>query len=157
VNGYALGGGLELALSCDIIIAADTARLGLPEVSLGIHPGFGGTQRLPRQINKARAKEMIFTGQMIDAKEAERIGLVNKVVPREMLYDEVRKLGEKVIANGPVAVKMAKSAINKGTEMDLNAGLAYEIETVSLLFSTEDKQEGMNAFIEKRKPQFKGK
>ncbi len=157
VNGYALGGGLELALSCDLIIATDSARLGLPEVSLGIHPGFGGTQRLPRQICKSKAKELIFTGQMIDGKEAERIGLVNKVVPREKLYDEVKTMADKIAANGPVAVKLAKAAVNRGLEVDLVTGLAYEIETVSLAFSTEDKKEGMNAFIEKRKPDFKGK
>ena len=157
VNGYALGGGLELALSCDMIVAAENARLGLPEVTLGIHPGFGGTQRLPRQISKSKAKELIFTGGMVDGKEAERIGLVNKAVPREKLYDEVRKLADKIAAVGPVAVKMAKAAVNKGTEVDLVTGLAYEIETVSLCFSTEDKQEGMTAFIEKRKPQFKGR
>ncbi len=157
VNGYALGGGLELALSCDLIIAADSARLGLPEVSLGIHPGFGGTQRLPRQICKSKAKELIFTGQMIDGKEAERIGLVNKVVPREKLYDEVKAMADKIAANGPVAVKLAKAAVNRGLEVDLVTGLAYEIETVSLAFSTEDKKEGMNAFIDKRKPDFKGK
>ena len=157
VNGYALGGGLELALSCDMILAADNARLGLPEVTLGIHPGFGGTQRLPRQIGKAKAKELIFTGQTIDAKEAERIGLVNKTVPREMLYEEVRKLAERIAENGPVAVKLAKAAVNKGTEVDLTTGLAYEVETISLCFSTEDKKEGMGAFIDKKKPQFKGK
>jgi len=157
VNGYALGGGLELALSCDMIVASDTAKMGLPEVTLGIHPGFGGTQRLPRQISKAKAKELIFTGNMIDAKEAERIGLVNKTVPREKLYEEVRRLAEKIAANGPVAVKLAKAAVNRGTEVDLVTGLAYEVETISLCFSTEDKKEGMGAFIEKRKPQFRGK
>jgi enoyl-CoA hydratase/3-hydroxyacyl-CoA dehydrogenase len=157
VNGYALGGGLELALSCDLIVVAEGARLGLPEVTLGIHPGFGGTQRLSRQVGKAKAKELIYTGSMIDAKEAERIGLVNKVVPRDRLYEEVKKLADKIAANGPVAVKLAKAAINRGTEVDLVTGLAYEVETISLCFSTEDKKEGMGAFIEKRKPQFKGK
>ena len=157
VNGYALGGGLELALSCDLIVAAEGAKLGLPEVTLGIHPGFGGTQRLSRQVGKAKAKELIYTGQMIDAKEAERIGLVIKTVPRDRLYDEVKKLADKIAANGPVAVKLAKAAINMGSEVDLVTGLAYEVETVSLCFSTEDLKEGMGAFIEKRKPQFKGK
>ena len=157
VNGYALGGGLELALSCDLIVAAEAARLGLPEVTLGIHPGFGGTQRLSRQVGKAKAKELIYTGQMIDAKEAERIGLVNKAVPRDKLYEEVRKLADKIAANGPVAVKLAKAAINRGSEVDLVTGLAYEVETISLCFSTEDKKEGMGAFIDKRKPHFKGK
>jgi enoyl-CoA hydratase/3-hydroxyacyl-CoA dehydrogenase len=157
VNGFALGGGCELALACDMIIASDRAKLGLPEVSLGIHPGFGGTQRLPRLIGRARAKELIFTGDMISAKEAERIGLVNKTVPGDKLIDECKNLGARILERGPVAVRLAKSAINRGTEMNLDNGLAYEIETVSLTFSTDDKSEGMNAFISKRQPEFKGK
>jgi enoyl-CoA hydratase len=157
VNGFALGGGCELALACDMIIASDNAKIGLPEVSLGIHPGFGGTQRLPRLIGKARAKELIFTGDMITAQEAERIGLVNKIVPQDKLLDECRNLGARILTRGPVAVKLAKSAINRGNEMTLDEGMAYEIETVSLTFSTEDKTEGMDAFMSKRKPEFKGK
>jgi enoyl-CoA hydratase/3-hydroxyacyl-CoA dehydrogenase len=157
VNGFALGGGCELALACDMIIASDKAKIGLPEVSLGIHPGFGGTQRLPRLIGTAKAKELIFTGDMISAQEAERIGLVNKVVESDKLIEEAKDLGKRILNRGPVAVRLAKSAINRGTEMNLDDGLAYEIETVSLTFTTDDKAEGMNAFIEKRKPDFKGK
>lgn len=157
VNGYALGGGCELALACDMIIASENAKLGLPEVSLGIHPGFGGTQRLPRLIGRAKAKELIFTGDMISAEEAANIGLVNRIVPQEQLLEESRKLGGRILKHGPVAVRLAKTAINRGTEMNLDDGLAYEIETVSLAFSTEDKAEGMNAFVEKRKPDFKGR
>jgi enoyl-CoA hydratase/3-hydroxyacyl-CoA dehydrogenase len=157
INGYALGGGCELALACDMILASEKAKIGLPEVSLGIHPGFGGTQRLPRLIGTARAKELIFTGDIISAKEAENIGLVNKIVAPEALMEESRNLGTKILKMGPVAVRLAKTAINRGTEMSLEEGLAYEIETVSLAFSTEDKAEGMNAFVEKRKPEFKNK
>jgi len=157
VNGYALGGGCELALACDMIIAGEKAMLGLPEVSLGIHPGFGGTQRLPRLIGRNRAKELIFTADMISAKEAERIGLVNKVVPQAELLDTARKLADKINTRGPVAIRLAKAAINRGLEMDLDKGLAYEVECISLGFSSDDRTEGMKAFIEKRKPQFKGK
>ena len=157
VNGFALGGGCELALACDMIIAAENARIGLPEVSLGIHPGFGGTQRLPRLIGNAKAKELIFTGDMISAAQAEEMGLVNKTVPADALMDECKSLGTKILQRGPVAVKLAKSAINRGTEMSLDEGLAYEIETVTIAFSTEDKAEGMDAFVSKRQPEFKGK
>lgn len=157
VNGFALGGGCELLLACDIVIASENAKLGLPEVSLGIHPGFGGTQRLPRLIGRNKAKELIFTGDVIDARTAERIGLVNKVVPPGELMDECRALAHKILAKGPVAVRLAKSAINKGLDMNLDAGLAYETESIALTFSTEDKAEGLKAFIEKRKPVFKGK
>jgi enoyl-CoA hydratase/3-hydroxyacyl-CoA dehydrogenase len=157
VNGFALGGGCELALACDMIIASENAKIGLPEVGLGIHPGFGGTQRLPRLIGRAKAKELIFTGDTISAKEAARIGLVNKTVPGENLLDECKNLGARILSKGPVAIQLAKSAINRGTEMTLDEGLAYEIETVSLAFSTEDKTEGMDAFVNKRQPEFKGK
>lgn len=157
VNGFALGGGCELTLACDITIASEEAQIGLPEVTLGIHPGFGGTQRLPRLVGRTKAKELIFTGDMIDAQEAERIGLVNKVVPRGKLLEEAKKIGERIASNGPLAVKLAKSAINRGLDVSLEAGLAYESETVSLTFSTEDKKEGMRAFLEKRKPLFKGR
>jgi enoyl-CoA hydratase/3-hydroxyacyl-CoA dehydrogenase len=157
VNGYALGGGCELALACDMIVASDKAMLGLPEVSLGIHPGFGGTQRLPRLIGRNRAKELIFTGDMIGAKEAERIGLVNRVVPAGELLDVARKIAAKILTRGPVAVKLAKDAVNRGLEMDLNKGLAYEVECISVGFSSDDAKEGMKAFVEKRRPDFKGK
>ena len=157
VNGYALGGGCELALSCDIILASDKAKFGLPEVTLGIHPGFGGSQRLPRLIGAARAKELIFTGKMIDAQEAERIGLVNKVVPLEKLREEARALAVEILKNGQVAIRLVKSAINAGLDTTLEKGLAYEAETQGLAFSTDDKNEGLTAFMEKRKPNFKGR
>ncbi|MDI6708331.1 MAG: enoyl-CoA hydratase-related protein, partial [Candidatus Thermoplasmatota archaeon] len=156
VNGPALGGGCELALACDIIIASEDAKFGLPEVGLGIHPGFGGTQRLPRLIGRNKAKELIFTGEIIDAKEAERIGLVNKIVPAEKLMEETMKLSKKIASKAPVAVRLAKSAINIGLEAPLEQALAYELETACLTFSTKDKVEGMKAFMEKRKPEFKG-
>ncbi|UCE75142.1 MAG: enoyl-CoA hydratase/isomerase family protein [Methanomassiliicoccales archaeon] len=157
VNGFALGGGCELALSCDMIIASENAKFGLPEVTLGIHPGFGGTQRLPRLIGAAKAKELIFTGQMIDASEASKIGLVNKVVPYENLLDVAKALAHKILKNGQVAIRLVKSAINAGLDTTLEKGLAYEAETQGLAFSTEDKSEGLSAFMEKRKPNFKGR
>lgn len=157
VNGVALGGGCELALACDIIIASENAKLGFPEVGLGIHPGFGGTQRLPRLVGRARAKELIFTADILDAKEAEKIGLVNKVVPHDMLLEVVRSTANKIASQAPFAVRLAKSAINKGTEMDLDTGLAYEVESVSMAFSTKDSKEGLKAFTERRKPKFQGK
>jgi enoyl-CoA hydratase/3-hydroxyacyl-CoA dehydrogenase len=157
VNGYALGGGCELALSCDIIIASKKARLGLPEVGLGIHPGFGGTQRLPRLVGKAKAKELIFTTDIITSDEAERIGLVNKVVAPESLMAEAKKVAGKIARQGPVAIKLAKSVINRGLDVDLKTALGMELDSVTEAFTTEDKTEGMKAFIEKRKPEFKGK
>lgn len=157
VNGYALGGGCELALSCDMILASEKAKFGLPEVTLGIHPGFGGTQRLPRLIGSAKAKELIFTGEMIDANEALRIGLVNKVVPPENLMDVAKALAQKILKNGMIAIRLVKSAINAGLNVPLEKGLAYEAETQGLAFATEDKNEGLEAFLEKRKPNFKGK
>jgi enoyl-CoA hydratase len=157
VNGFALGGGTELALSCDMIIASEKAKFGLPEVTLGIHPGFGGTQRLPRLIGSAKAKELIFTGKMIDASEAQTIGLVNKVVPPEKLQEEAKTLAAEILKNGQVAIRLVKSAINAGLDTTLEKGLAYEAETQGLAFSTEDKNEGLTAFLEKRKPKFKGR
>ncbi len=157
VNGVALGGGCELALACDIILASEKAKLGFPEVGLGIHPGFGGTQRLPRLIGKARAKELIFTADILDAREAERIGLVNRVVAPDKLLEEAKALADKIASRGPIAIRLAKSAINKGCEMDLDTGLAYEVESVSMAFSTKDSKEGMKAFTERRKPEFKGR
>jgi enoyl-CoA hydratase/3-hydroxyacyl-CoA dehydrogenase len=157
VNGFALGGGCELALSCDIILASENAKFGLPEVGLGIHPGFGGTQRLPRLIGKAKAKELIFTGDTLDAKEAERIGLVNMVVASDKLPGAARSLAKKIASKAPIAIRLAKSAVNKGCEMDLDTGLLYEVESVSNTFSTKDSKEGMKAFTERRKPEFKGK
>lgn len=157
VNGFALGGGTELALSCDMILASEKARFGLPEVTLGIHPGFGGTQRLPRLIGAAKAKELIFTGKMIGAAEAEKVGLVNKVVAPDTLHEEAKALAEDILKNGQVAIRLVKSAINAGLDTTLEKGLAYEAETQGLAFSTEDKNEGLSAFMEKRKPKFKGR
>ena len=157
VNGFALGGGNELAMACDIRIASEKAKFGQPEVNLGITPGFAGTQRLPRLIGKGRAKELIFTGEPIDAAEAYRIGLVNKVVPPEELLPAARDLAKKIIAKGEIAVRQCKAAINRGMEMDLASGTAYEAEVFGLCFATADQKEGMRAFIEKRKPVFSGK
>lgn len=155
VNGYALGGGLELALACDIILASENARLGFPEVTLGICPGFGGTQRLARLIGKAKAKELIFTGEMVDARKAFELGIVNKVCPQGELLKEAKELALKIAKNGPLAVKVAKRLINEGLEGGLRRGEDLEVEAWAILFSTQDQKEGMKAFLEKRKPEFK--
>lgn len=155
VNGFALGGGCEIAMSCDIRIAADTAKFGQPEVGLGIIPGFGGTQRLPRLVGKGRAKELIFTAETIDANEEYRIGLVNKVVPKEELMDTCKKMAQRILKNGSLAITLAKQAINLGVEMDLNSGIQLESNQFGLTFSSQDQKEGMNAFIEKRKAELK--
>ncbi len=157
VNGLALGGGMELALSCDIRIAADTARMGLTETRLAIIPGGGGTQRLPRLIGKARAKEMIFTGRQIDAKEALEIGLVNQMVTPGELLTACNKIAAQILETGPVAIEQAKYAINKGMETDLNTGLAIESNAYWLTIPTQDRREGLAAFKEKRKPVYKGR
>lgn len=157
IAGYALGGGCELALVADVRIAADTAKFGLPEIKLGILPGIGGTQRLPRLIGAGRAKELLFSGDFISAEEACRIGLVNKVVPAEELFVEARRMAKRFASQGAVALRMAKSCVNEGLRMDLEAGLQYEQRCFSILFSTEDQKEGMKAFIEKRKPNFQGR
>jgi len=157
VNGFALGGGCELAITSDIIIASDKAKFGLPEVGLGIHPGFGGTQRLPRLIGKARAKELIFTGNHYTAEDAKNMGLVNKVVSPDDLLSEAKNMAKIIAYKGPVAVKLAKSAINRGMETDLDSGLIIELDSIAEAFQTEDKVEGMEAFIQRRKPDFKGK
>jgi enoyl-CoA hydratase len=151
VNGFALGGGCELALSCDIRIAGENAKFGQPEVTLGITPGFGGTQRLPRLIGTAKALEMIFTGELINAEEALKIGLVNRVVPREKVMEEAMILAEKIAANAPIALKMCKAAVNRGMQTDINTALAYESEVFALCFTSEDQKDAMSAFIEKRK------
>ena len=150
VNGYALGGGCELSMACDIRIAAENAVFGQPECGLGIIPGFGGTQRLARLIGKGRAKELIFTCDRIDAQEAYRIGLANKVVPAGELMDTCRKMAGRILSKGSYAVSMAKSIINAGMDMDLNNGLRMEADGFGFTFSTHDKQEGMTAFLEKR-------
>ncbi len=156
VNGYALGGGCELALACDLRIAAEGVLLGQPEVKLGIPPGFGGSQRLPRLVGRGKASELIFTGTPIDAQEAERIGLVNKVVPREKLLDEAKQIARTMMKRGPLALRLSKAALQQSQESGLSSGLAFELETFSLAFSTDDKQEGMTAFTEKRRPSFRG-
>jgi enoyl-CoA hydratase len=157
VNGFALGGGCEVALACDIRIAAENALFGFPEVSLGILPGMGGTQRLPRLLGPALAKELIFTGRRLDAREALSMGLVNHVVPRGEALNTAREIAAQIAANGPIAVRYAKAATNRALEVDLISGLEYETDQFALLFSTEDAREGMTAFIERRKPQFQGR
>jgi len=157
VNGFALGGGCELALACDIIIASEKAKFGLPEVGLGIHPGFGGTQRLPRLIGKARAKELIFTGNHYSAQDAYNMGLVNKVVNAGDLLSEAKNMAKTIAYKGPVAIKLAKNAINRGMETTLDDGLNIELDNIAKAFQTEDKVEGMDAFVKRRKPDFKGK
>nr|WP_300305734.1 enoyl-CoA hydratase-related protein [uncultured Anaerostipes sp.] len=151
VNGYALGGGCEISMACDIRIASDNARFGQPETGLGILPGFGGTQRLARLIGKGRAKELIFTCDQIDAQEAYRIGLANKVVPQDELIDTCKKMAAKIISKGSYAISLAKEAINTGMDTDLSSGLTLEADLFGLSFSTHDKTEGMTAFLEKRK------
>lgn len=157
VNGFALGGGCELAMACQLRLAAENARFGLPEVKLGIIPGYGGTLRLPRLVGRGRALEMILTGEMIDAHEAYRIGLVNRVVPQESLLDEARALVGRIGSNGPVAVGLAIECATRGTELDMDDGLALESNLFGLLAATEDMREGMSAFLEKRKAEFRGR
>ncbi|WZL72851.1 short-chain-enoyl-CoA hydratase [Clostridiaceae bacterium 35-E11] len=155
VNGFALGGGCELAMSCDMRIASEKAKFGQPEVGLGIVPGFSGTQRLPRLVGMGKAKELILTGNMINAEEAERIGLVNKVVKSEDLMTEAFVLADKIAANAPMAVRYANIAINRGIETDIETGIEIEADLFGLCFATKDQKEGMTAFLEKRKPTFK--
>lgn len=157
VNGYALGGGCELAIACDIRIASENARFGLPETGLGIVPAAGGTQKLPRIIGLGRAKELILTGDIIDAREAERIGLANKVVPQEKLMDIAKETAQKIIGRGPLATRLAKLALNLSSEVSQNSGLLFETLAQAICFESEDKLEGMTAYLEKRKPSFKGK
>ena len=154
INGYALGAGCELAMACDLRIAAESARLGQPEVKLGIIPGFGGTQRLSRLIGKGRAKELIFTGEMIDAKEAWRIGLVNRVVPADRLLEEARAVAAKMLDKSASAIRIAKEAIENGLEMDFARATRYEADLFGLCFATADAREGLKAFVEKRPPKF---
>lgn len=155
VNGFALGGGCELSLACDIRLASENARFGQPEVSLGITPGFGGTQRLPRIIGEGRAKELIYSARNINAQEAYRVGLVNQVYPPESLMEEAKKLAKSITANAPLAVRFSKAAINKGMQTDIDTALAIEADLFGMCFSTEDQKEGMSAFINKTKPTFK--
>ena len=156
VGGLALGGGCELCLVCDMRIAAENATFGLPEIKLGLIPGGGGTQRLPRLVGLGRAKEMLFSGDSIDAPEAYRIGLANKVVPTDSLLHEAKEMAKKLANKPTFTLKMLKKALNEGTFMDLNSGLNYENRCFNMLFSTHDKNEGVKAFLEKRNPEFKG-
>ena len=151
VNGYALGGGCELASACDIRICSENAKFGQPETGLGILPGFGGTQRLAQLIGKGRAKELIFTCDMIDAAEAYRIGLANKVVPQEELMDTCRAMAAKILSKGSFAISAAKTAINASLDINTQAGMLYSADLFGLTFATDDKKEGMTAFLEKRK------
>lgn len=157
INGFALGGGSELALACDIRVAADNATLGVPEVKLGIIPGYGGTQRLPRLVGNGMAKKLVLTGDLISAEEALKIGMVEEVVPAAELDEAVDKLASKLASRPPVALHMGKMAINHGTQTDLRTALEIEARCFCLCFGTEDKEEGMRAFLEKRKANFKGK
>lgn len=157
INGFCLGGGLEMAMMCDIRVASEKARFGLPEVTLGIVPGDGGTQRLPRMIPACKAAEMLLTGSLLDAQEAYRIGLVNVVVPPEEVMNKAREYADKICKAAPLAVRAAKEAMIRGKEMPLEDGLRLEYALNSYLTHTEDHAEGREAFLEKRKPVFKGK
>ncbi|RMG58671.1 MAG: crotonase [Deltaproteobacteria bacterium] len=157
VNGYALGGGCELAMACDLIIASDRAIFGQPEVNLGIIPGMGGTQRLPRLVGRNLAKELVLTGDHISAQRAYEMGLVNRVVPHDQLREETLKIANKIASKAPFAIYTAKRSINQGLNCSLEDGCYLELTNFALGFSTEDSREGMKAFIEKRKPEFKGK
>lgn len=155
VNGFALGGGCELAMACDIRIASVKAKFGQPEVGLGITPGFSGTQRLPRIVGLGKAKELIYTADVIVAEEAYRIGLVNKVVEPEALMDECMAMAKKIASKAPLAVRYAKEAINRGVETDIDTGISIESDLFGICFSTEDQKEGMQAFLGKRGVEFK--
>jgi enoyl-CoA hydratase len=157
VNGYCLGGGCELALACDIRIASDTASFGQPEINLGIIPGGGGTQRLTRLVGEGKAMEMILTGEIINAEEAFRYGLVNQVVPANQLEAKTMEIANRIAEKSPIALRLAKEAVKLASRSNLDEGLRREIDIFALCFSSEDKDEGVNAFLEKRKPEFKGK
>ena len=157
VNGYALGGGCELSMSCDIRIASEKAVFGQPEAKLGLMPCFGGSQRLPRLVGIGIAKELIYTCRQVKADEAKAIGLVNKVVPAESLMEEAKAMMAQIVVMAPIAIRYSKVAINRGMNMDLNNALELEKDVSALCFATEDKTEGVNAFIEKRTPEFKNK
>lgn len=157
INGFALGGGCELAMACDIRIASTKAKFSQPETSLGLIPGYGGTQRLSRLVGKGMAKYLIFSGETIGAQEAYRIGLVERVVEPEELMDEAMGLAKSILAKAPIATRMAKRAINASANTDLATGICYELETYDVAFRSEDRKEGMQAFLEKRKPNFQNK
>lgn len=156
VNGYALGGGTEMALACDFIYAAETAHFGLPEINLGIIPGFGGTQRLARLIGPNMAREMIYTGKIIDAAQALQLGIVNRICAPDQLITDVMEIASTMASKGKVALRAAKQSINNGLNVDLASGLAMENDAFALCLASEDAREGTNAFLEKRKPDFKG-
>lgn len=157
VNGYALGGGCELAMACDIRIASRNAKFGQPEINIGIIPGAGGTQRLPRLVGLGMAKKLVLTGEMIDAEEALRVGLVEEIVDEDKLMERAKEIARKILKKPPLTVKLAKRALNASRSMSLPDGLRYELSLFSILFSTEDAKEGMRAFLEKRKPEFRGR
>lgn len=157
VNGFALGGGCELSMACDIRLASSKAKFGQPEVGLGITPGFGGTQRLARLVGEGIAKELIFTADIINAEEALRIGLVNKVYQPEELLDQAMNMANKIAKNAPIAVKLCKEAINKGLQIDIDTAIRYEAEAFGMCFSSDDQKEGMSAFLEKRDKLFKNR
>jgi enoyl-CoA hydratase len=157
VSGFALGGGCELAMTCDMMIASETAKFGQPEIKIGTIPGAGGTQRLTKAVGKAKAMELILTGRFISAQEAHFYGLVNKVVPAEMYLQEALTLAKEIAQMSPVATQLAKEAINRSFETQLDEGLAYERRNFYMTFASEDQKEGMRAFIEKRKPEYKGR
>jgi enoyl-CoA hydratase len=157
VSGYCLGGGCELAMTCDVMIASETAKFGQPEINIGIIPGAGGTQRLIRAIGKSRAMELILTGKFMDAKEAEMRGLVSRVVPVDRYLEEAKVIARDMALKSPVALRFAKEAVNKAYELSLTEALEYESRIFYMLFSTEDQKEGMDAFLTKRKPEWKGK
>lgn len=157
VNGFSLGGGNEIALGCDIIIASEKAKFGQPELNIGIIPGGGATQRLPRMIGVCRAKELIFTGDIITAEEAFNLGMINRVVPEDQLMPTAKEIAKKIATKSPAALKLAKQAINYGMQTNLESGLKYEYELYSLSLGLEDKVEGVNAFLEKRPPKFVGR
>lgn len=157
VNGYALGGGCELAMACDIIIASENAKFGQPEIKLGIIPGAGGTQRLPRLIGPKKANLLLFTGDLIDAREAERLGLVSQVFPAGKLNEAVDSLVTKILSQSPITITLLKKAVVEGMKTEIDVGIGIEGQLFSLCFATEDQKEGMKAFLEKRKPEWKGK
>lgn len=157
VNGFCLGGGCELAMSFDMILASEKAKFGQPEVGLGITPGFSGTQRLPRRVGITKAKELLFSGRMITAAEAEKIGLVNAVYPAEELMDATLEMAKSFTKNAPVAIKYVKASVDRGMQMDIDGGIALENELYAMCFATEDCKEGLTAFLEKRPAEFKNK
>ena len=157
VNGYALGGGCETLMACDIVIAGKSAKLGQPEINLGVHPGFGGTQRLPRLVGRMKAKELLLTGRNIDAEEAHNIGLVNMVVDDDKLMETAEKIAGKIASKSSIQTSFIKALVNKGVDIDLSTANSLEISYFSSSFSTYDQKEGMKAFLDKRKPTFKGK